>query len=905
MFKKPALKILLTSLIIISLVNHVFSEGKVYLVLGSDTAIWTGMNTARYNNTYDQSLYTDPLRNAYTVMDPAFRAELVDSYGQPMKMTWWMMAGNIFRYATNNNMPVPNIMTLYLMKKYHGENVIATGDELSLHYHTFYWSDYDKDGLYFWNQSKTFLESLDDFEVTLAQFLLEEQVFPVSFRSGWHYMDNDWQHYLDEKVLPYSMHNDYPSKRTEDSEPIDNIFDWSQAPSQFVPYHPAKDNYQVPGDGPGWQVRSASFQRTKANNLMDDVFAAANQGTDQVACFWAHLPESDFPENMQIIDSLAHKAAAKYPDVKFQYCTAIEAMQLWRGSIDSIAPVLQFSQEQVGESVYFTIQSNETIFQTRPFVAVKNIYEEYSVLECVSTGANEWKTIVPVPQNSLAKAGVTVCDSMGNQSMEFISFLPDDKFIDNEDASYSENDGSWTTSSKYAWGTDSRFSTLETGSSASVAWDYQIPQSSFYNVFVQFPDIDNRAEKIRFLISNNQVTVDTIFVDELLPSKKWNYLATIEAQSEDALSIEMSASGDDQNGKILAADVIKFSALVKDKNINISEGIIDFGAISVQDSAAYSLVIFNYGISDLSVSSISSLSNLFKTDISFPLIVSPMSSQSIDLSFFPEETGKQIDTLVINSDDPKNPILKVMIAAEVVEYFFTIDNEDSDYYEEFGEWKTSVANIYGPTSRYAYLNANPLASARFYTTLKKSGLYEILEIVPKTVNSTDDALYEIHYDGGVQAAWRVNQNEGSGNWVSIGNVFVPADTEIELWVKDTGNSTNGPVIRTDAVRFQWIDDGASSIENNPQIAKKFSLEQNYPNPFNPSTVIAYQIPKAGKVTLTVYNALGQKIATLVDGKQSAGFHKETFSANGLANGIYYYKISSGSFQKVRKMILIK
>jgi len=60
-------------------------------------------------------------------MDPAFLEQLVDSYGQPLKMTWWMMAGNIFRYATNRNVPVPNIMTMYLMKKYHGDNVQING----------------------------------------------------------------------------------------------------------------------------------------------------------------------------------------------------------------------------------------------------------------------------------------------------------------------------------------------------------------------------------------------------------------------------------------------------------------------------------------------------------------------------------------------------------------------------------------------------------------------------------------------------------------------------------------------------------------------------------------------------------------------------------------------------------
>ena len=118
MYKQDLFKIFLSTVLIFSFIGRVDSAGKVYLVIGSDTAIWSGMNTGRYNCTYDQSLYTDPLRNAFTVMNPDFRADLVDSFGQPMKMTWWMMAGNIFRYATNTNMPVPNIMTLYLMKKY-------------------------------------------------------------------------------------------------------------------------------------------------------------------------------------------------------------------------------------------------------------------------------------------------------------------------------------------------------------------------------------------------------------------------------------------------------------------------------------------------------------------------------------------------------------------------------------------------------------------------------------------------------------------------------------------------------------------------------------------------------------------------------------------------------------------
>src|SRR3989304_4681309 len=144
--------------------HNLFSQGVVYLVLGSDTAIWESMDVNRYSCTYQISLYTDPARNATRVMDPLFRQSLLDSYGTPVKLTWWMMAGNIFRHATNTNVPHPNTMTMYLMKKYHGSSIQTWGDELTLHYHTFVWTDYDGDGKYYWNQARSFNESSDDFD---------------------------------------------------------------------------------------------------------------------------------------------------------------------------------------------------------------------------------------------------------------------------------------------------------------------------------------------------------------------------------------------------------------------------------------------------------------------------------------------------------------------------------------------------------------------------------------------------------------------------------------------------------------------------------------------------------------------------------------------------------------------
>ncbi len=85
----------------------------------------------------------------------------------------------------------------------------------------------------------------------------------------------------------------------------------------------------------------------------------------------------------------------------------------------------------------------------------------------------------------------------------------------------------------------------------------------------------------------------------------------------------------------------------------------------------------------------------------------------------------------------------------------------------------------------------------------------------------------------------------------------------------------------------------------------FALEQNYPNPFNPSTEISYSIAQASKVSLTVTNALGQTVATLVNASQSVGDHSVHFDASSLPSGTYFYTLKAGSFTQTRRMVLSK
>lgn len=90
-----------------------------------------------------------------------------------------------------------------------------------------------------------------------------------------------------------------------------------------------------------------------------------------------------------------------------------------------------------------------------------------------------------------------------------------------------------------------------------------------------------------------------------------------------------------------------------------------------------------------------------------------------------------------------------------------------------------------------------------------------------------------------------------------------------------------------------------------ELPSTFALKQNFPNPFNPSTNIHYELPREEFVTLTVFDLLGRKVATLVNERQPGGYHSVAFDAGKVSSGLYFYRLTAGTFADIKKMMLIR
>lgn len=174
--------------------------------------------------------------------------------------------------------------------------------------------------------------------------------------------------------------------------------------------------------------------------------------------------------------------------------------------------------------------------------------------------------------------------------------------------------------------------------------------------------------------------------------------------------------------------------------------------------------------------------------------------------------------------------------------------------------------------------------------------------INKNITKVGDigGVYESTDDGNT---WnQINSGLPSNPPVSALAIKVYSETSAELYAGLFNDTTGGAGVYKLAVTV--------GVENDDsQIPSEYNLEQNYPNPFNPTTTIQFSIPEQSFVKLEVFNALGEKVSTLVEEELTAGSYKYEWNAEsatgGLTSGIYFYKLSTNNFEQAKKLVLLK
>ncbi len=215
-------------------------------------------------------------------------------------------------------------------------------------------------------------------------------------------------------------------------------------------------------------------------------------------------------------------------------------------------------------------------------------------------------------------------------------------------------------------------------------------------------------------------------------------------------------------------------------------------------------------------------------------------------------------------------------------------------------FSVTVENVNDPPNPFT-LSSPPPDTAMVFTAATP-GLYFVWN--QSFDPDLDTVRYIVQIDTSESFATPALRNVSAGEQLSV-QVSLPRQSQRYYWrikATDGAAATLSPVR---SLNISYITSLADSKIRKKDADTVASLQQNFPNPFNPSTVIQYTLPKAGYVRLAVFNLLGQEVALIFEGTQSAGTYEVEFNKEGLPTGIYFYRIQAPGFAETRKMIITK
>ncbi len=242
--------------------------------------------------------------------------------------------------------------------------------------------------------------------------------------------------------------------------------------------------------------------------------------------------------------------------------------------------------------------------------------------------------------------------------------------------------------------------------------------------------------------------------------------------------------------------------------------------------------------------------------------------------------------------------------------FITVGGSGVSYYSyNFGPWvslttgTTQTLRCVDASTNFAWAGGGAGTILRIANTAVPVELTSFTaSIVDKNVTLNWTTATEINNYG-----FEVQRKSSNGDFVTIAFVEGHGTTQKPQSYSYTDKNVEYGrySYRLKQVDYNGIFSYSDAVEVDARIPAKFGLSQNYPNPFNPSTTINYEVAKETNVSLKVYDAIGNEVATLVNETKAPGTYEVIFDASNLTNGVYFYKMQAGNFTATKKLVLIK
>ena len=223
-------------------------------------------------------------------------------------------------------------------------------------------------------------------------------------------------------------------------------------------------------------------------------------------------------------------------------------------------------------------------------------------------------------------------------------------------------------------------------------------------------------------------------------------------------------------------------------------------------------------------------------------------------------------------------------------------------------WRLSLPNPFTKIFAYVGTTSTEISQNGTYTVDRDTWDPVELSSFTATVNRNSVNLNWSTVSELNNSGFDIERKAATGNdFTKVGNVSGNGTTNSPVNYTFTDRANTGKY----NYRLKQIDLNGNfeyfnlSNEIEVGVPNSFAMSQNYPNPFNPSTKINYDLPVDGIVSIKLYDLTGRQVASLVSEAKIAGYYTVSFDASNLASGMYFYRISAGSFTSTKKMALVK